>query len=88
MGIALDSQGRLLVADFENKRVRCVTMDGATTALAGNLFHEDGPAAAALRFSVSDIAAPDGPIFVAEDNYRPSSPACDDYDRYRPMPSS
>ena len=35
MGIALDSQGRLLVADSYNHRIRVVAMDGSTTTLAG-----------------------------------------------------
>ena len=70
--IALDSsQGRLLVADSSNRRVRAVAMDGATTTLAGTGVHrhEDGPVASAAFQCVRGVAAaPDGSIFVSGDH--------------------
>ena len=70
-GVALDSQGSLLVADCENNRIRAVTMDGATTTLAGTggYSQEDGPVAAA-SFSCPNgvLGTPDGSIYVADDH--------------------
>jgi sugar lactone lactonase YvrE len=62
-GIALDSQGRLLVAYFENHRIRIVTMDGATASLR-HRNHEDWPVV--LRNPRCVVAAPDGSIYAAD----------------------
>ena len=67
--IALDSEGRLLVADCAHHQIRVGAMDGATTTLAGTGGYagQDGPAATASSRSPRGVlAAPDGPIYVEE----------------------
>ena len=70
--VALDRQGRLLVADSDNHRIRAVAMDGSTTTLAGIdiMQHaDDGPiATASFMYPHSVLVAPDGSIYVAEFN--------------------
>ena len=67
--IALDSEGRLLVADCAHHKIRVVAMDGATTTLAGTSGYagQDGPAATASSRSPRGVlAAPGGSIYVEE----------------------
>ena len=68
-GAAVDSLGRLLVADERNHRLRLVSREGETTTYAGTgeQGHRDGPIATAT-FSGPDcvVVVPDGTVFVSE----------------------
>ena len=68
----LDSQGRLLVADTANHRIRMMTMEGesatvATFAGTGIMGSEDGPVAhATFTRPRGAVCAPDGTVFISE----------------------
>ncbi len=73
-GLALDAEENLLVADFRNHVIRCVTMTGAVSTVAGNgeKGFADG-AGTAARFNGSEDLVVDGEgvILVADaDNHR------------------
>lgn len=67
-GLALDSNGALIVADTRNNCIRLVSTIGHTSTLAGSAAgFRDGPAAEALFNSPSGVAVgPGGAIFVAD----------------------
>jgi len=69
--IALDTAGKIYIADTENFRVRVIDEAGIIHTFAGtgaNGFQGDGgPAAAAQLSRVTDVAvAPDGSVFIAD----------------------
>ena len=69
-GLALGADGALYVSDTGNHIIRCVTLSGVVTTLAGsasNADFADGPAASA-RFNqpLGLAVAPDGTVFVAD----------------------
>src|SRR5262245_50801630 len=67
-GIAVNTDGSLLVADTGNHRIRRVTLDGAVTTIAGTGEPEDrdGPPAEAAFYEPMGIAVRrDGMVFVA-----------------------
>jgi sugar lactone lactonase YvrE len=74
-GLAIDRASRLYVADSGNDRVRVVTIDGATSTLAGGVSgtppeaeYADGPGATALFDSPVGVAVDSaGYVYVAED---------------------
>jgi sugar lactone lactonase YvrE len=70
MGIALNSQGQLVVTDLMTNRIRAVSVDGVTTTLAGVTVGTgamDGPAATfTFRYPSGICAAPDGAIYVTQ----------------------
>lgn len=75
-GLALDQQGTLYVADYQNNRVRKITAAGVVSTLAGsgpsnvNFVAEnftDGPAASALFYYPSGVAVDgQGTVYVAD----------------------
>lgn len=69
LGVTVDAQGNLYVADTENRRIRKISPDGLVTTLAGSggASHRDGPAATA-EFSGPRGAAvdTDGTLYVAD----------------------
>ncbi|MBS1797932.1 MAG: hypothetical protein JSS81_29195 [Acidobacteria bacterium] len=70
-GLVADPDGRLLVADTGNRRIRIVGPDGATQTLAGNGSSDliDGPLAGAAFVQPAAVAvAPNGSIFIADGN--------------------
>jgi DNA-binding beta-propeller fold protein YncE len=73
-GIAARSDGALVVADFDNHRIRVVTLDGATTTLAGAAgpgWTDGGLDAAQFRRPQAIAIAASGDIFVSDtDNFR------------------
>ncbi len=68
VGIALDSQGNLYVADSRNHRVRRVTPQGKTTTLAGSVQGYADGAAQTAQFNLpcGVAAGTDGAIYVAD----------------------
>ena len=69
MGLALDTHGRLYVADSYNDRIRLVQPDGTVTTLAGGDVPGavDGPAADARFDTPTGLAiAPGGAIYIAD----------------------
>lgn len=58
-GLALDAQGRVLVTDFGNRRIRRVTSDGETTTIGG----VDGPEMIGDPQDI--ITSKDGTVFVS-----------------------
>lgn len=76
-GLAVDVQGRLLIADMNNHVIRRVAADGSISTVAGTLrsagFSGDGkPATAAQLSSPADITVGrDGSLIIADsDNHR------------------
>ncbi len=69
-GIAIDRDGALLVADYNNNRIRRVSLDGTVTTLAGNGDYgaKDGPAlASSFAYPVAlAVDGEDGTIYVLE----------------------
>jgi len=68
VGLAVDAQGRLYVADSGNNRIRIVAPNGDTTTLAGTTpGYADGPVSTA-RFNLPCGVAvgPDGSVYVAD----------------------
>ena len=73
-GIALDSEGNIVLADSQNNAVRMISPDGNVTTLAGTLGiagHADGSGSAALFNNPTGVACCwDGSILVADtDNH-------------------
>lgn len=69
VGVAVDKEGNVYVADTYNDRVRLVTKDGQvrTLAGAGTPGHADGPASAALFDTPCAVAVDkDGNVYVAD----------------------
>jgi sugar lactone lactonase YvrE len=75
-GIAFDGQGRLLIADTSNNRIRRLDKSGVITTVAGNGengFSVDGTTALAARLAnpKAVVADVDGNLFIADtDNCR------------------
>jgi hypothetical protein len=68
IGLAVDSQGSLYVADSRNNRIRRITPQGRVTTLAGGeMGYQDGPAAQAKFALPGGVAVgPDGAVYVAD----------------------
>ena len=69
MGLAVDRDGSVIVADRENRAIRRVAPDGTVTTIAGGNGRgvRDGPAATAQFAGPTDVAvAADGTIYVAD----------------------
>jgi hypothetical protein len=68
LGVTVDTDGRILVADAYNDRVRVITRDGRVTTLTGGARgFADGPGAEARFDTPAGIAiAPDGTLLVAD----------------------
>ncbi|PJJ60346.1 NHL repeat-containing protein [Hymenobacter chitinivorans] len=69
VGIAVDAQGTVYVADQNNHKIRMITPGGVVSTLAGTgtAGAADGPAASAQFSSPSGVAvAPDGTVYVAD----------------------
>jgi len=71
VGLLVDEQGNLLIADLANHRIRRVGRDGIITTLAGgntNGFSGDGTAATNALLNSPDVIAmdPAGNIFIAD----------------------
>lgn len=72
VAVAVDSAGRIYIADRDNYRVRVVDTDGIITTLAGTgetgPKRIDGPAArAALGLPVGVAAGPGGVVYIADE---------------------
>ncbi len=70
-GLVADAQGRVLVADYNNRRVRRIELNGMVTTLAGSgpRGYKDGPGKTAKFMGPYDVAiGPKGTIFVADQN--------------------
>jgi sugar lactone lactonase YvrE len=68
-GIAVAANGDLIVADYNNNRIRRVTPDGVVSTIAGTgqSGHRDGPAdQAVFNFPAAVALGPDGSIFLTE----------------------
>jgi len=68
-GLAIDALGNLIVADYNNNRIRRVTPSGEVTTIAGTgeSGHADGPALEAkFNFPAAVALGPDGSIYVTE----------------------
>jgi DNA-binding beta-propeller fold protein YncE len=68
-GLVIDDRGNLIVADYNNNRIRRVTPDGDVTTIAGTgeSGHRDGSALEAkFNFPAALALAPDGSIYVTE----------------------
>ena len=80
IGLAVDRDGSVVVADFRNSVIRRVSLDGSVSTIAGGRMPGlvDGPADTARFESPSDVAiGPEGEIFVADcpsDRIRKISP--------------
>ena len=81
MGIAIDANQNIFVAEYYNHRIRRISADGIITTVAGSggsgssaggLAGDGGPAAAARLRKPSDVAVgPDGSLYIADrDNNR------------------
>jgi DNA-binding beta-propeller fold protein YncE len=72
-GLAVDTRGRIYVADLNNHRIRRIEPDGTVVTIAGNGQRGllDGPALSAKFNKPRDLAiGPDGTLYVAdEDNH-------------------
>ncbi len=68
IGVAVDTNGNIYVADTYNDRVRKITSDGVVTTVAGSgLGYADGPARSALFDTPCGIVvSPDGTLIVAD----------------------
>jgi sugar lactone lactonase YvrE len=69
VGVAVDKQGNVYVADTYNDRIRLVTVDGQVKTLAGGAApgYQDGPALSALFDTPCAVAVDgNGEVFVAD----------------------
>ena len=69
MGLEVDADGSVIVADYFNSAIRRVAPDGTVTTIAGGNGHGllDGPVDVAQFAGPTDVAlAPDGAIYVAQ----------------------
>ena len=69
IGVAVDKQGNVYVADTYNDRIRQITADGQVKTLAGGSTpgYQDGPASAALFDTPCGVAVGlNGDIFIAD----------------------
>ncbi|MBS1532346.1 MAG: SMP-30/gluconolactonase/LRE family protein [Bacteroidetes bacterium] len=69
MGLAVDSNGNVFVADSRNNLIRKISADGMVTTFAGNgqQGSADGKAAtASFFFPIGVAAGPDGSVYVAD----------------------
>ena len=69
LGLAVDRDGSVVVADSSNGAIRRILPDGTVTTIAGGNGRgvRDGPAASAQFVEPKDVAiAPDGSIYVAD----------------------
>ncbi len=72
-GIATRPDGSLVVADFDNSRIRAIALDGTVTTLAGTAagFTDGTLASAQFAHPQAIAAAPNGDLFVTDtDNFR------------------
>ena len=69
LGLDVDADGNVIVADYSNAAIRRIAPDGTVTTIAGGNGHgvRDGPADVAQFANPTDVAvAPDGAIYVAQ----------------------
>ena len=69
LGVAVDRDGSVVVADHNNRAIRRISPDGTVTTIAGGNGRgvRDGPADTAQFVEPADVAiAPDGSIYVAD----------------------
>ena len=69
LGLDVDAEGNVIVADYSNAAIRRIAPDGTVTTIAGGNGHgvRDGPAEVAQFANPTDVAvAPDGAIYVAQ----------------------
>ncbi|MCY4639463.1 MAG: hypothetical protein OXC94_03875 [Chloroflexi bacterium] len=69
LGVEIDHDGNVIVADRQNRAIRRITPDGTVSTIAGGNGRgvRDGPAAEAQFAGPTDVAiAPDGTIYVAD----------------------
>ncbi len=69
MGLDVDAEGNVIVADYSNDAIRRIARDGTVTTIAGGNGSglRDGPADVAQFAGPTDVAvAPDGTIYVAQ----------------------
>ena len=71
LGVALDSDGTLYIADTYNHRIRKVTIDGTISTIAGSgesgFAGDGGPGTAAeLSYPTSVAVATDGTLYIAD----------------------
>ena len=75
-GLAFDPQGRLLIADTNNSRIRRINTDGTIETIAGTgdsqTFAGEGTLApqTPIAYPLGLASAPDGTLFVGESGYR------------------
>src|SRR5204862_1618138 len=70
-GIAVDSQGNLFIADYQNHRIRKIDADGTITTVAGTgvpgLSGDGGPATGAqLNFPIAVAVDNQGKLFIVD----------------------
>ena len=69
MGLDVDADGSVIVADYSNSAIRRIARDGTVTTIAGGNGHglRDGPADVAQFAGPTDVAvSPNGTIYVAQ----------------------
>jgi sugar lactone lactonase YvrE len=69
VGVAVDTRGRVIVADTYNDRIRAISPDGQVTTLAGGTepgYVDGGPLAARFDTPCGVAVAPDGRVLVAD----------------------
>lgn len=73
-GLVLRGDGKLLVADFGNNRIRIVGLDGTTSTLAGTSapgFHDGAMSEAKFNHPQAMARAANGDVYITDlDNYR------------------
>jgi uncharacterized protein (TIGR03437 family) len=73
LDVALDSKGNLYIADYDNNRIREITLDGAIATVVGTgvagYAGDGGPAVSALLYGPSGIALDSaGNLYIADNN--------------------